>query len=138
VKKKLDFVTNSSSTSFCGWGTTVYKFNELPEKVKENIYSGYVKYIKEEYQNTEIVSYEEFQSNPKRYDWVETLLDLLDDTHLSHNYTCELDIYIGITPTNKDIQDMTINQIKELAKKELSELGFDSGVYFIEVGWYDG
>lgn len=142
MKIKCDFVTNSSSVSFCGWGTTVDGFDSLPKKIKEKIYNDYIDYTKTEYPGDEIVSYKEFENSPNKYDWDVHFRDLLEGTHFNvgvdSRYDYDYRMYIGISPTNENVQDMTINQIKELSEKELREVGFEDGVSFIEVGWYDG
>lgn len=140
MKIKMDFVTNSSSTSFCGWGIIVEGFYDLPEKIRKKIYGDYVDCTTKKYPGDKILSYEEFEEHPNKNGWDSHLQDLLKGTHMDVGIDCRYDyiMYIGISPDNEDVQDMTINQIKKLSEKELREIGLEDGVSFIEEGWYDG
>jgi len=134
MKIKNDFVTNSSSTSFVGWGVTCDGFSDLPEIFKKALYEK----CREDYDNINF-TFEEFKENLGKYDWSEYIYDVIKDTHLqARTRPYSDDVYIAIKPSNRDVQDMTINQIIKLAEKELNELGFNNGVYYMAEAWYDG
>jgi hypothetical protein len=113
VKVKLDFVTNSSSTSFCAWGIEV-ELDKLPDKFKKFLYNK----LKKENQ-----SYDDF-------------CDMLDDCLYDLLYVSDLGLectisaednllYLGLHPTRMP-EDVTLREFKESIIKKLHEIGFDN------------
>ena len=113
MKVKLDFVTNSSSTSFCAWGIEV-ELDKLPDKFKKFLYNK----LKKENQ-----SYDDF-------------CDMLDDCLYDLLYVSDLGLectisaednllYLGLHPTRMP-EDVTLREFKESIIKKLHEIGFDN------------
>ena len=114
MKVKLDFVTNSSSTSFCAWGTVV-SLDKIPEKFKKFLYDKFKK------QNE---SYSDFcESIFEDYSILYDLLEALDLEYEISNDTDQL--YLGIHPTRMP-EDVTLREFKESIIKKLHEIGFDN------------
>lgn len=116
MKLKIDFVTNSSSTSFCGFGIT-FDENELKESL------NHISLML-----------------PKNTDDYDDFCNLLDEITIKHklswtrNYnTYYMGIEIGSADKNK-----TLNEIKNEVQKKIDEIGLKKTVEFIEVSWYDG
>ena len=137
MKVKQDFVTNSSSTSFCAWGIEINDyFNNLSEDLKEMIYNKYTEWYKKN--NKEFISFNEFIEDPYLYDWINCLTEILREYNLSCR--CYHDgniIYIGINPDDIP-ENETILEAKNKAKEKLKELGFSiKNFEFILESWYN-
>jgi len=59
MKIKHDYITNSSTTCFCGWGIELnYSVRSFPNAIKMGIYNEYVEY--QEIYKREKIPYEDF------------------------------------------------------------------------------
>jgi len=125
MKIKTDFITNSSSTSFVGWGITL-DVNDLLDK-KEVIKKAFDNY-KTKYDGTE--SIESFVD-------IYEILDYLPTNIIIDWKVWDDVIYIGGKASDlKD--DETLREFKEKILLELNSLGFDvKQIEFIEESWYD-
>lgn len=137
MKQKLDFVTNSSSTSFCAWGIEVSDyFDSIPKPLQEMVYNKYVEWAKK-YHN-KYISYEEFIEDPDVYEWIDYLNNIVGELGLSQKWCYDGNfIYIGISP-NKIPENKTIKEAKDETKQKLEELGLNTSKFgFILESWYD-
>jgi hypothetical protein len=114
MKLKSDFVTNSSSTCFCAWGTTI-DFDELVSN------STFIKFIKENFEDVDL-------ENDDRWDIMGQVCDKFDnlDVFFGDDYTI-----IGINPANMP-DDMTAGDAKKYVKDCLEKLGIDAQVEWVE------
>ncbi len=127
MKIKTDFITNSSSTSFVGWGITL-DFNDFLDK-KEVIKKAFDVY-KSEHNGRGTI--EKFEEDP--YD----ILDYLPTNIIIDWKVWDDVIYIGGKVSDlKD--DETPKEFKSKILNELNNLGFNvKEIEFIEESWYDG
>jgi hypothetical protein len=93
MKVKLDFVTNSSSTSFCAWGKYIDIY-DLPEKVKRKLYNHYIKNENDDKK----LSYNEFIDDTELLvEEFECLLDEMNINYYDSRYNGG-DFLAGISP----------------------------------------
>ena len=128
MKRKLDFITNSSSVCFVGWGVKLDITNLSDDfilKLYNHAISKDIKITLEEFKNTD------------SYDWEWIISSYVGTDGLSASYCYIFDeIYIGIEL--KDIpDDQTIGDAKRETKEKLEKLGL-SEFKFIEESWRDG
>jgi len=129
MKVKRDFVTNSSSTSFCAWGVTLER-NDLMEN--EDLIRKLYEFEKPEQ------TYNEYKL---AVDEEDAIYDVLDAYLSSKKLSVTTDndsenIYIGITPQDMP-DDMTVGDIKKSVNDVLAELGIAEQADWIDEIWYN-
>ncbi len=140
MKIKMDFVTNSSSTSFCAWGVSV-NFRELIKNEE------CLKIIKEKYIESgnveKDISDENFISflEDDIYEAYEVIEDIFYSkfgmtARCARDYDGD-EIYIGIHP-NKIPKDKTIQEAIDMAQHVLLNMGISRKITWIEEAWFDG
>ena len=112
MKVKQDFVTNSSSTSFCGFGST-FELSELKEMIAE------VKDMDEEKDDI--------------FEEISTVLGKYGLTIMS-NYD---NIYVGATFADAKMTESK-QDIKNKVENAFLSLGIEGSVDFMEEAWRDG
>ena len=135
MKRKADFITNSSSTSFVCWGLNKELYNlKKDEKLMERIYDFYTKNSKDK----EILSFEDF-IDPDNYEFMECVAEL---TSLKDYSTGQEGEYFMIgTHPEKMKEDQTLKQFKDEIISSLNKIGFElteKDIEFISESWYDG
>jgi hypothetical protein len=137
MKLKNDFVTNSSTTSFVGWGIHVESDEIL--KNEKILKLAYDEYGKEASKN---LSFEEWKE-----DFSQVLLAIVETGYELFkedlDFSCGSDYYsetlmIAGSP-NKMKDSQTLGEYKEEIKKKLNDLGFEvTKLEYIEEAWRDG
>lgn len=128
MKIKRDFITNSSSTSFCCWGIEIedYEFREN-EKFLKKLYDNYVKVCKKLVIRI-AYSYEEFKEL-KTWEIMENLGSMILNYDEDGEY-----VRIGGKCSNMDDKE-TLGEYKEKICRELNSYGFDvdvKDIFYIE------
>lgn len=135
MKIKIDFITNSSTTSFAAWGVNLGEFN-----LRNNV--EFMKQMYEMYKNenkSETKSFEVWSNDSDlRYDICEFIESKTKLSCINGEYGDE--IYVGMTPGQmKD--DETKKQFIDSIREEFKKIGLfncASVVDWIEVSWRDG
>ncbi len=132
MKRKLDFVTNSSSVSYVGWGVYLSE-----EDIKTDIFlkKCFENYKSRSYAN-QSMTFEDFKSDP-----IEAAYYISKDADgiLTFSSGPCGDSYFIIGQPNNIKDEQTLKEFKDQIIKELSELGIKvDKLEYIEECWRDG
>ena len=132
MKRKLDFITNSSSVSYVGWGVYLSKEDIENDKFLKKCFENY----KTRSYANQSMTFEEFKSEPKEATYY---LSKDDNEILKFSSGPCGDSYFIIGPSGSMKDDQTLKEFKEQIIKELSEFGIKvDKLAFIEESWRDG
>ena len=132
MKRKLDFITNSSSVSYVGWGVYLSKEDIENDKFLKKCFENY----KTRSYANQSMTFEEFKSEPKEATYY---LSKDDNEILKFSAGPCGDSYFIIGPSGSMKDDQTLKEFKEQIIKELSEFGIKvDKLEFIEECWRDG
>ncbi len=145
MKIKSNYITSSSSISFCGWGIQIpvsqkLIYGGIPKKFFDEVYNFYLKHCKKH--DLEVKSIKDFCDQALLLNCV-TLNNVTEENEINRWYfeffkiianqydlICDIDIYTEkIFTIGKQVEeipdDMTGKEYREYIKNNLSKLGFD-------------
>lgn len=132
MKRKLDFVTNSSSVSYVGWGVYLSKEDIENDKFLKKCFENY----KSRSYANQSTTFEEFKSDPE-----EATYYISNNDNGILNFSSEPygDNYFILGQPNSMKDEQTLKEFKDQIIKELSELGIKvDKLEYIEECWRDG
>lgn len=132
MKRKLDFVTNSSSVSYVGWGVYLSKKDIENDKFLKKCFENY----KSRSYANQSTTFEEFKSDPE-----EATYYISNNDNGILNFSSEPygDNYFILGQPNSMKDEQTLKEFKDQIIKELSELGIKvDKLEYIEECWRDG
>ena len=137
MKVKIDFVTNSSTTSFVVWGVSLDHSEVLKnEKLLE---LAFTEYEKEGYNKTGLTfnEFEEEQKNGSFWEFMELIGPVVEPLEVSTGPDGD-DFWIG-APVEKQRDSQTLGEYKKEIISKLNQLGINvDRVNYICEAWRDG
>ena len=130
MKKKIDFVTNSSSVSYVGWGVYLSDQDVENDIFLKKCFDIY----KSKLYTNQSVTFEKFKSDPQ-----EAVYYISDSEIIQFSSGPNGDSYFIVGKPDRMKDNQTLQEFKDQIIKELSELGIKvDKLEYIEESWFDG
>lgn len=140
MKFKKDFITNSSSTSFVGWGISLNDSDLRNEK--EFLEIAFKKYKDINIEDTQTFTFDEFMDEDNGEvirEAIDNLFPYNKERLLECSYGPNGDDFMIAGPVSRLKDDQTLGEYKKQIIEELNKVGLHvSGVSYIEESWYNG